>query len=234
MIYILSTVLVIGLLAGCGTGSDTKGSADGSTTEKSEQNGKPTEKPDENEIAAKFHTTIETKEENEKIIIIYRVKNLSGKTQKLTFPSGLEADYIVYDQDGKKIKQYSDDVMSTQAIKELMLENNQEITKEFTISELPIGNYKIEVFLTAKEEEARVVTDLIVKNSLSKGTGVLVGQMDPHSIEVDINGKTVAFQLSEEAQQQYPSLKEGGQISFLYKENKSGQKTIEKFLLVNE
>lgn len=205
LIYIMSTALLIGLLTGCGSGSETKGSAEGSKTEKPNQN----EKEHENEVAAKFHATIETKEENGTMIINYKVKNLSGKTQKLTFPSGLEADYIVYDQEGKKIKQYSDEVMSTQAIKELELENNQEITKEFKISELANGTYKIEVFLTAKEEEAKVVTDLIVKKSYSKGTGVLVGQMDPHTIEIDIEGKKVAFQLTEEAQKQLPSLTEG-------------------------
>jgi hypothetical protein len=226
LIYILGTTIVIGLLTGCGMGSETKGSAEGSKVEKPNQN--------ENEIAAKFHATIETKEENGTLIINYKVKNLSGKTQKLTFPSGLEADYIVYDQEGKKIKQYSDDVMSTQAIKELELENNQEITKEFTISDLANGTYRIEVFLTAKEEEAKVVTDLIVKKSYSKGTGVLVGQMDPHTIEIDIDGKKVAFQLTEEAQKQYPSLTEGEQVTFLYKENESGQKTIEKFVLETE
>jgi hypothetical protein len=230
LIYILSTALLIGLLTGCGTGSETKGSAEGSKTEKPNQN----EKDNENEIAAKFHATIETKEENGTVIINYKVKNLSGKTQKLTFPSGLEADYIVYDQEGKKIKQYSDEVMSTQAIKELELENNQEITKEFRISDLANGNYKIKVFLTAKEEEAKVVTDLIVKKSYSKGTGVLVGQMDPHTIEIDIEGKKVAFQLTEEAQKQLPSLTEGEQVSYLYKENDSGQKTIEKFVVKTE
>lgn len=230
LIYILSTALLIGLLTGCGAGSETKGSAEGSKREKPNQN----EKENENEIAAKFHATIETKEENGTVIINYKVKNLSGKTQKLTFPSGLEADYIIYDQEGKKIKQYSDEVMSTQAIKELELENNQEITKEFRISDLANGKYKIEVFLTAKEEEAKVVTELIVKKSYSKGTGVLVGQMDPHTIEIDIEGKKVAFQLTEEAQKQLPSLTEGEQVSYLYTENDSGQKTIEKFVVKTE
>jgi hypothetical protein len=234
LIYIISATLVIGLLTGCGTGSETKGSAEGSKVEKPNQNEKENENENENEIAAKFHATIETKEENGTVIINYKVKNLSGKTQKLTFPSGLEADYIVYDQEGKKIKQFSDDVMSTQAIKELELETNQEITKEFTISDFANGNYKIEVFLTAKEEEAKVVTDLIVKKSYSKGTGMLVGQMDPHTIEIDIDGKQVAFQLTEEAQKQYPLLTEGKQVTFLYKENDSGQKTIEKFVLETE
>ncbi|MEH7084958.1 BsuPI-related putative proteinase inhibitor [Neobacillus drentensis] len=217
---ILCSTLVIGLLTGCETESASKGSAEGTKTEV----------PEQNEIAAKFHATIETKPENNSMIIKYKVKNLSEKSQKLTFPSGLEADYIVYNLQGKKVKQYSDEVMSTQAIKILKLGSNQEIAKKFTISSLPNGRYKIEVFLTAKEEEAKVVTDFIVKNSFSKGSGVLVGQMDPHTIEIDIEGKKVVFQLTEEAIKQLPLLKEGKQVSFLYTENESGQKLIQKFI----
>ncbi|PFP22932.1 hypothetical protein COJ96_24855 [Bacillus sp. AFS073361] len=217
---ILCSTLVIGLIAGCGTNSVPKGSAEGTKTET----------PEEYEIAAKFHPTIETKSVNNSMIIKYKVKNLSDKSQKLTFPSGLEADYIVYDIHGKKIKQYSDEVMSTQAIKILALGSNQEIAKKFTISDLPNGRYQIEVFLTAKEEEAKVVTDLIVNNSFSKGSGVLVGQIDPNSIEIDIKGKKVAFQLTEEAIKQLSQLNEGKQVSFLYTENETGQKLIHKFV----
>lgn len=221
---IIGSALLMCLLSGCGNGEAQKGSAEGTKTEV----------PKQNEIAAKFHATIETKPENQSMIIHYRVKNLSDKTQKLTFLTGLEADYIVHALQGKKVKQYSDEVMSTQAIKEIELGSNQEITKKFTISDLPNGHYKIEVFLTAKEEEAKVVTDLIIKNSYNKGSGVLVGQMDPHTIEIDIEGKKVAFQLKEEAIKQLPSLKEGKQVSFLYTENETGQKLIHKFIKETE
>ncbi|MFJ5716978.1 BsuPI-related putative proteinase inhibitor [Neobacillus sp. NPDC093127] len=219
MILIMSSALVIGLLTSCGTGAKTNGSSEGIKTEN----------PKENEIAANFLSNIETKEDKHSIIIKYKVKNISGKVQKLTFSSGLEADFIVYNQAGKKVKQYSDDVMSTQVMKEILLENNQEISKEFTISDFTNGHYKIEVFLTAKEEEAKAVTDLIVKNSFSKGSGELVGLIDNHTVEIDIDGIKTAFQLTEEAQQQYKSLKEGAHVSFVYKENEHEQKVIEKF-----
>jgi NurA-like 5'-3' nuclease len=111
------------------------------------------------------------------------------------------------------------------------LENNQEIAKEFTISDLPNGQYRIEVFLTAKEEEAKAVTDLIVKNSFSNGTGILGEQMDPHTIEIDMEGKKVAFQLSEAAKKQLPVMKEGELVAFVYNENELDQKIIEKFII---
>ena len=218
-------LLAVGFLSACGTGANSNGNSNAGKSVNQTENGK------QNEITAKLHASIETKEENNIVTIKYKVKNLSGVSQKLTLPSGLQADYIVYDEAGKKVKQYSDEVMSTQAIVEVMLENNQEISNEFTISDLYNGRYRVEVFLRAEEEQAKVVTDLIIEKSIySKGSGLLVGQIDPHSIELDIKGEKIAFQLKEEAIQQLPSLKEGSEITFVYTENEI-QKTIERFLL---
>jgi hypothetical protein len=214
-------VFVAGLLSACGTGNHTNG--EGEVVKK--------ENPKPNEIVARFHPSIEIKEENNSVIINYEVKNLSGDSQKLSLPSGLQADFIIFDEEGKKVKQYSEEVMSTQALVEVTIDNNQEIKNSFILSDLYNGRYKIEVFLTAKEEQAKVVTDLIIKNSLyTKASGILVGQMDPHTIEVDSKGEKIAFQLTEEAIEQLPSLKEGSEISFIYSENEI-QKTIETFIL---
>jgi hypothetical protein len=222
---IIMIVLLVGLLSACGTGNETNGNNEVVKKENTMDN------PNQSEIAAKVHPSIEIKEENNSTIINYKVKNISGGPIKLTFASGLQADYIVYDQHGKKVKQYSEEVMSTQAITEMTFDNNQEIQNSFTISDLYNGAYKIEVFLTAQEEQAKVVMDLLVEKSLfSKASGVFTGQIDSHSIEVDIKGEKVAFQLKEEAIQQLPSLKEGSEISFVYTENEI-QKTIEKFLI---
>lgn len=98
MLYrkIMMLVLVAGLLSACGTGSNTNGNSEGVKKEN------PAEYPKQNEIVASFHPTIEIKEENNSIIIDYKVKNLSGEPQKLSFSSGLQADFIVFDEEGKK------------------------------------------------------------------------------------------------------------------------------------
>jgi hypothetical protein len=217
----LSSVLLIGLLTGCGTG-DNVNSNTGSL--------KPNSSKQE-EVAADFHPTIEMREENNTVVVTYKAKNISGKPKDLTFSSGLKADYIIYDLKGNKIRQYSDEVSSTQAIIEETIENNEEIETEFTIADLTNGTYKIEVFLTAKEDKAKVYKDLNVEKSIYlQGAGELVGQMDPHSIEIIYEGKEEAFQLSQEAIQQYPSLKEGSMVVFVFTVGDIGQKTIVKFL----
>lgn len=218
-LFVVSSLFVFGILTGCGKEANPKG---GSEKVKEE-----TPKQEEE----KFQTFIETKEENNTVIVNYKVKNVSEESQKLTFSSGLQADFIIHDQEGNKIKQYSDEVSSIQAIQEVVLEKNQELENGFTISDLTNGQYKIEVFLTAKEEQAKVVKDLIVKDSkYAKGSGEYVGRMDPHSIEMIIKGETTAFQLSEEAIQQITTIKEGSTVSFLYSDD-GIQKTITKFII---
>jgi hypothetical protein len=217
-LFVISTLFVIGLLTGCGTEENPKGGSDVVEVE--------TPKQEE-----RFQNFIEMKEENNAVIINYKVKNVSGEAQKLTFASGLKADFIIYDQQGKKVKQYSDEVSSTQAIQEVVLEKNQELENGFTITDLTNGQYKIEVFLTAKEEQAKIVKDLTVKESkYSKGSGEYIGRMDPHSIEMVVDGETTAYQLSEEAIQQITTIKEGSTVSFLYSDD-GIQKTIAKFII---
>ncbi|MED4225785.1 BsuPI-related putative proteinase inhibitor [Neobacillus cucumis] len=142
------------LLSGCGSTNKTNASSEDSKNNS----------PKENEVASDFLPKIVINKDQKNTLIHYTVKNISGKPKKLTFRTGLKVDYIIFDSSGKKVKQYSDDVMSTQVIKKVIFKNNQEITKDFIISDLPDGHYKIEVFLTAIEIEAKAVSDLIIKN----------------------------------------------------------------------
>ncbi|MGG3563350.1 BsuPI-related putative proteinase inhibitor [Neobacillus rhizosphaerae] len=220
--FVISSVVLFGLLTGCGTSSKTNGTTERTKTENQKQE----------KVTAKFIPSLEIKEDNHDMTIKYAVKNISGKKQTLTFSNGLKADFIVYDQNEKKVKQYSEEVSSTQATEEISLDNNKDIEQEFTISDLPNGQYKLEVFLTSKEDMAKTEAEFIVKNSIyTNGSGQYVGQMDPHTIEVSINGNKSAFQLSDEANKQLTSIKEGEQISFIYSEKDNGQKTIEKFII---
>lgn len=218
--FVISTALLFGLLTGCGTSTKTNDTSVGTKTENQKQE----------KVTATFIPSLEIKEHIHDITVKYAVKNISGKKQTLTFSNGLKADFIVYDHDGKKVKQYSEGVSTTQATEEISLDNNKEMEQEFSISDLPNGQYKLEVYLTSKEEKAKTEAEFIVKNSLfTNGSGQYVGQMDPHTIEVSVDGNKTAFQLSDEAINQLTTIKEGDQISFIYSEKESGQKTIERF-----
>ncbi|WP_203554229.1 BsuPI-related putative proteinase inhibitor [Bacillus sp. B15-48] len=144
------SMLIFGLMSGCGTGVGTGGTLD-------EQN--------KNEHQKQLQPEIEIIEKTDEMFIKYTVKNRTGEDVKLTFPSGLQADYIIYDENDKKIMQYSDDIFSTQAIQEVTLTNNEALENTFTIPNLYVGSFKIEVFLTAQEDQAKVVSNLLASNS---------------------------------------------------------------------
>ncbi|MCM3570394.1 BsuPI-related putative proteinase inhibitor [Neobacillus mesonae] len=218
--YLIFSVVIIGMLSGCGSSDDDHLNSDSVTPKNSAGNS----------IAAKFHPTLDIKEEEKDVIVKYNVKNLSGASKKLSFSNGLEADFVLYDQNGHILKRHSQNVLSSQALKEMTLKNNQVIEKVFKIPGLVNGDYKIEVFLLANEEQAKVVTEFKVEHSIyTKGHGKLTGLMDPHTIEVNQDGEAVAYQLSTQAREEVTSLKDGIIVSFIYSENGNGQKVIQWF-----
>jgi hypothetical protein len=215
------SLLVFGLLTGCGTASN--------SNEKS--NGAKAEAPKQDEATAKFAATFETSEQNNSLNVRYTVKNTSEESQKLSFSDGLKVDYILYDGQGKKLRQFSDSAIVTQAIEEVTLGKDKEFSRDFTIEDVYNGEYILEVFLTAKEEQAKVSRHVLIKQSAAKVSGEYIGQADPHTVELKVNGKETAYQLSDEAMQQIPSFKKGDQVTVVYKSNENNQMVIEKFLV---
>ncbi|WP_096153891.1 BsuPI-related putative proteinase inhibitor [Bacillus sp. FJAT-45066] len=213
----LSFLLTFSLLVGCGLSTNSSGSSNGSDKEKNP-----------------FHTTIETNEENGKVIVRYKVKNTSETEQKLTFPSSLEADYILFDKSGNKIIQLSDDIMATQAIKEVTLAKGEELFFEFIIENLVNGEYVVEVFLTADKEQTKVSMDVKVENStLVRAEGVLVGLADSHTVEIIVDGNPIAYQLSDLAKEQVESINEKDEVEFYYTDGEQDVRTITTFLNIN-
>ncbi|WP_066321637.1 BsuPI-related putative proteinase inhibitor [Bacillus sp. FJAT-29814] len=219
-LWVAGSMLMFGLLTGCGTASNTNENSGGAKAEA----------PKKSEVAAKFSSTFETLEQNNSVNVNYTVKNTSGESQKLTFSNGLKVDYILYDDQGKKLRQFSDEVASTQALEEVTLAKDGEFANEFTIENVYNGKYILEVFLTAKEEEAKVSRHISVEKSFTKASGAYIGQIDPHTVELKVDGTETAYQLSEEAANQIASFKKDAQVTFVYKENDKGQKVIDKFL----
>lgn len=220
-LWAAGSVLVFGLLTGCGTASNSNNNSGGTSEEA----------PNQNQDVVNYSATLEITEQDNGVNVTYRVVNTSAESQKLSFSNGLKVDYILFDSEGKKLKQYSDEVVSTQALEEVTLKKDEEFTQEFKLEDLTNGQYRLEVFLTAKEDQAKSVEDFVVKNAGTQVTGEYVGQIDPHTVELKVDGKATAYQLSDEAATQLASLKEGGQVSFMYKDNEDGQKVIQEFLL---
>ncbi|WP_456279313.1 BsuPI-related putative proteinase inhibitor [Bacillus sp. AK128] len=215
-ILIVSSALTLLLASGCGA---VEGTTQGNQGGESQE-----------EVQTIYKTYIEAGEENNQVKVVYKVENISGEDQTLTFTSGLQADVIVYDKEGNKVYQYSDEFMSTQAIENLTLKPSDLLEKEFVFSGLENGNYVVEAFLTAKEEQAKVMMDLTIEHSYTQAAGTLIGVIDSHSVEIEVNGTTSAYQLSDAAKSQLQFIHDGTNVEFLYAVNENKQQVIQEFI----
>ncbi|WP_042355543.1 BsuPI-related putative proteinase inhibitor [Bacillus rubiinfantis] len=218
-------MLLFAALAGCGAKKETNQQTEGSPASDNQ------EATEQKKTVPDLQPLLEISEEKNNVVVTYKVKNRAAAPKKLTFPSGLEADYILYDGANGVIKKYSDELYSTQAIKEQTLASGETLTKQFELPPLVNGSYKIEVHLAANEEKAKVVKEFTVEHlQYQAGSGKLSGQADPHTVEIEQDGKITAYQLSEQAQQEILELKDGTNVTFIYLENQQGQRTIQSFL----
>ncbi|MCA1320462.1 hypothetical protein LC085_11125 [Bacillus tianshenii] len=89
---------------------------------------------------------------------VFTVKNDTGKDAGITFSSGQEYDYMVYDASGKLVKKLSEGMMYTQAIKEDVLAPGEDITYSASYQEvtsgLDKGEYTIQFVFTEQNFQA--------------------------------------------------------------------------------
>ncbi|WP_026675037.1 BsuPI-related putative proteinase inhibitor [Alkalihalobacterium bogoriense] len=159
-IFILTLIIVSVSITGCGTA----GQSTGDIQEKEHTNKTLEPVPDvELEGNEDLSTNVTIHEENNHFIVDYKVKNESGNELELTFPSGLTADYIIYNEKGEKVVQYSDDIMATMAIETVTLSVGEELEYQYTIAGLDSGSYTIHLFLTDSNHEASAKETIIVE-----------------------------------------------------------------------
>ncbi|WP_078378858.1 BsuPI-related putative proteinase inhibitor [Sutcliffiella halmapala] len=89
---------------------------------------------------------------------VFTVENNLGKDAEITFSSGQEYDYMVFDSNGKMVKKLSEDMMYTQAIKEVVLASGEKFTYSASYEEvasgLATGEYTIEFVFADKNFQA--------------------------------------------------------------------------------
>ena len=139
----LCAILCILLLAACGQETNTKkGSED--TPVNSDKNLKR-----ENDALLTANLNQKNKEDND-YVFVYTVENDKDQPVKLTFNSGQTFDYILKDQSGKTIIQYSKGKSFTQAIIEKELVKGAKLSHDIILKDLEPGKDTLEVWLTAQ------------------------------------------------------------------------------------
>ncbi|WP_163103274.1 BsuPI-related putative proteinase inhibitor [Peribacillus alkalitolerans] len=170
---------------------------------------------------------------NGNVKLNYKVKNQTEKVVSYTFPSGLTVDYIVYDSEGKKFTQFSDQVSSTLAIEEMSLKQGEEYQENFIIEGLPNGKYTIDVFLNAKEDQAMTSKKFTVKKSVYNRTkGTLISWNDKaNTVQVMLGKKPTSFQMTDSVKEQLLPIEKGQEMDFVYSDTKIELKTIERIIV---
>ncbi|KMJ59044.1 hypothetical protein AB685_08210 [Bacillus sp. LL01] len=163
-------LLVFMMLAACGTGGNSSeessnsinGNSSGSEIEDEGDTSDDTDEADAPEDSDKSKEELKknleiegTKEgelagqiDRQDQNFLFTVTNNQDKEAEITFSSGQEYDYAVYDESGKTVKRHSTGMMYTQAIKELVLAPGESLEYPAAYNEvtadLPAGEYTIQ------------------------------------------------------------------------------------------
>ena len=153
--WALLSILFFMFLSACGTGSTTP-DEQAPTTGSGEQ--KEPEVDDSEDASEGLRSTAAFQGET----FTFTVENQTGADVDIVFSSGQEFDYIVFDRNGAKVKQLSDDMMYTQAIREVLLADGDSLTYEVPMEEvtddLPSGAYTI-TFIFTSDQRTEATTD---------------------------------------------------------------------------
>ena len=146
------------LITACGTGEETNETAPPIT--RGEEQLEETDLVEEHEDLA---ASVETDSQS----FIFTVTNTKKEPIDITFTSGQEYDYIVLDSNGLKVKQLSEDMMYTQAIKEVTLEPKETLSYSAHVAEvadgLSPGNYTIQFIFKGSDAPLTATTEFEVQ-----------------------------------------------------------------------
>lgn len=165
----MTFLLMLMIMTACGTGGDSSqgspGTGDGNAPAKEET---PEGSNDPIKSKEEARKKLETNERNKDELAVqvarpnndflFKVTNSQEKDAEVHFTSGQEYDYVVYDESGSAVKKLSEDMMYTQAIKELILAPGESL--EYPIpyndlaADLPPGEYTIQFIFTDSNHHA--------------------------------------------------------------------------------
>ncbi|OIJ11571.1 hypothetical protein BKP35_11545 [Anaerobacillus arseniciselenatis] len=174
--------------------------------------------------------------ENGAVTYEFQLTNQTEEDIDLTFSSLQEYDYILKDEEGTTVFQYSDGRMFGEAFVEKTIEVNETYAVEVDLSDasqaLEDGTYTLEVWSVANEldgvRSSKEVTLLQETGTNGEAviteTGTFVGQIDNNSVEfTDVGGEPRAFRLTEEVREFLDVVQENDAIIYSYYENEDGQ-----------
>lgn len=233
---VLSTALLVFLLTGCGTTTDTSKDDEGNNTGSGNDGG--------GIVAGAVVPSLTQVGKEDEYRYVFELRNDTTEDVKLTMNSSQTYDYYLHDENGNHVYTYSADKMFTQMLSEEILTPGETLEMEIDakegLSQLPAGTYKLEVSSTVNEGDFKASTEIDWDgNSVSSGdklniqeaTVTFEGLQDSNSIEV-INEQNLpeAMRLTEASKPFFDGLERGTKIIVYYVEQ-DGQKMIQEATL---
>ena len=103
------------------------------------------------------------KQEDDVIHATFVIKNDSDHVIPLQFNTTQHFDYVIEDTSGKKVKQYSEGLMSGQIVTRPKLDKGEQLKYEEEIKGLLPGHYKLTIWLTDTTYKPKVSQSFIVQ-----------------------------------------------------------------------
>ncbi|MFC7370181.1 BsuPI-related putative proteinase inhibitor [Fictibacillus iocasae] len=155
---ILSTAAICLILAaGCGTKEEQgkqKGEAvmgDGQRNDG--EKGKEKRPEQQGIVAGAIEPSLSILEDKPgQVLLRYELKNQTEEVKVFQFTSGKRYDYTVTDKSGNVVYEFSKEHMFMQVLNEATVKQGDSYVQDILIKDLPPGKYKVEVWLTAKNE----------------------------------------------------------------------------------
>lgn len=108
------------------------------------------EKKEPGSVMSALVPSLNIEQNEDKWMWSFDILNRTEETQTVTFSSGLNFDYILY-KDGEKVEQFSDGKQFIMIYVEKELEAGDALNFKGNFSDLAPGEYKLEIWLAAKE-----------------------------------------------------------------------------------
>ncbi|MFC0189681.1 BsuPI-related putative proteinase inhibitor [Fictibacillus aquaticus] len=158
-IFLLTAVFLLMMAAGCGNGQDNskeKGEpvmGDGQNKNEAKRQEKRPGNDGQGIAAGAIEPSLSVLEEKPgQVLLRYELKNQTEQVKELHFTSGKRYDYTITDKEGNVVYEFSKEHMFMQVLNKVTIKQGDSYVQDIMIKNLPPGKYKVEVWLTAKDE----------------------------------------------------------------------------------
>lgn len=175
--------------------------------------------------------------EKEAMLYEYHVKNQTEQEVTMKFSSSQRYDFSISTKDGKEMYKFSTVALFLNVEGEEVLKPGDELAYEINLTELglPEGEYVLSVWMTPTTGEVYKVSKdvkITVTQDIVQAEGVFIGQMDPHTIELEVDGAIMAFQTLEITDVDFGSIEVDEKVSIQYYKNEHNQYVLQDFSIL--